>query len=63
MYGVSISSVKTMTFAFGSCDLIARNAAKLAVPPPINKYGTSFGISDDVGGIFAEIKKNYSVEH
>lgn len=32
---------------------MARNAAKLAVPPPINRYGTSFGISADFAGIFA----------
>lgn len=39
------------TFAFGSWDLIARKAAKLAVPPPINKYGISVGISADVAGM------------
>lgn len=48
-----------MIFAFGFCDLIARNAAELAVPPPIKRYGTSFGISDDDAGIFAmKIEKN-----
>lgn len=58
MYGVSISSEITITFALGSCDLIARNAAKLAVPPPINRYGTSFGISDEAAGTFAVIERN-----
>lgn len=43
-----------ITFALGSCDLIALNAAKLAVPPPISKYGTLLGISFEVGGTFSE---------
>lgn len=38
------------TLAVGSADLIALNAAKDAVPPPINKYGTSEGISLEIRG-------------
>lgn len=34
-----------ITLANGSADLIALNAENAAVPPPINKYGTSAGIS------------------
>lgn len=39
-----------LTFARGSFDLMARNAEKAAVPPPISKYGTCFGNSADVAG-------------
>lgn len=39
-----------LTLAVGSADFIALNAAKDAVPPPINKYGTSFGMSLELAG-------------
>lgn len=32
--------------------MIALNAAKDAVPPPMSKYGTSFGISLESAGFF-----------
>jgi hypothetical protein len=38
------------TFAVGSADFMARKAAKDAVPPPINKYGTLSGMSFDSAG-------------
>lgn len=50
MYGMYDSSANTRIFAFGSLDLIALNAAKLAVPPPISKYGTCFGMLSGVSG-------------
>lgn len=43
--------------AFGLFDLMALNAAKLAVPPPINRYETSFGISCEVSGTLSVKKK------
>lgn len=46
-----------ITLALGSCDFIALNAAKLAVPPPISRYGTLLGISFEVGGTFTEFGK------
>lgn len=36
-----------VTLAKGSFDLIALNAENEAVPPPIKRYGTCFGKSDD----------------
>lgn len=50
MYGMCDSSDRTKTFALASFDLIALNAAKLAVPPPISKYGTCFGMLSGDGG-------------
>ena len=50
MYGNTTSSDTTITLAFGSFDLIARNAAKLAVPPPIKRYGMCLGMCSDVSG-------------
>lgn len=52
-----IKDNKMCTFAVGSPALIERNAANAAVPPPINKYGTSAGIplaslGSDFGGCF-----------
>lgn len=53
IYGVSFSSDMSKILAFASLDLIALNAAKLAVPPPISKYGTYDGMSFDVSGLGA----------
>jgi hypothetical protein len=49
MYILHINN-KPPTFAVGSAVLIARKAAEDAVPPPINKYGTLFGMSFDSSG-------------
>jgi hypothetical protein len=37
MYGIASSFEITTIFAFGSFDLMALKAAKLAVPPPISR--------------------------
>jgi hypothetical protein len=51
---------------------MARKAAKEAVPPPINKYGTLFGMSFDSAGnllifLILSVKKNvqllYLIKH
>lgn len=51
---------------------MARNAANEAVPPPINKYGTLFGMSFDSAGnllifLILSVKKNvqllYLIKH
>jgi len=38
------------TLAVASLDLMARNAEKAAVPPPIIRYGTCLGRSAELGG-------------
>jgi hypothetical protein len=45
-----------ITFAFASCPFMALDAAKLAVPPPISRYGTSFGMSADDSGTSFRIR-------
>lgn len=42
-----------VTLAVGSAALIERNAENAAVPPPINKYGTSAGILVELDGFLS----------
>lgn len=54
LFSTTISNkekIVLLTLAVGSLDLMARNAEKDAVPPPINKYGIFFGMSFESEGI------------
>lgn len=50
IYGLRNSLLIINTLALASFDLIARNAEKAAVPPPIIKYGTVFGSAPELRG-------------
>ena len=45
-----LNKIVNLTLAVGSLVFIARKAEKAAEPPPINKYGTSFGIASKFSG-------------
>lgn len=49
---MSDSAETTRTLAVGSADLMARKAEKLAVPPPIRRYGIWVGMSQESRGYF-----------
>lgn len=53
-------NMRQLTLAVGSVDLIARNAAKEAVPPPINRYCTLSGIELDTEGICIILRDFFS---